>query len=229
MYNNINTNYLQDERVDGADKTNGKAKYTAEHQLPNLAYGVFVTSNIAKGTIKELDISKAIANPGVLDVIYFANCPAVPGYNPNAAERPKNVSEWRGHKVLYDNKVRFFGQPIALVVADSFENANAAIRLVKATYDIEAHETNFDLLRKDPTKLKPTVTYKRGQEKAFATAAKFIEAEYNIPVEVHLPMEMHATIAFWEAEDKVTLYDKTQGPKSTQGTIARTFGLPEKM
>jgi len=228
MYNNINTTILQDERVDGADKTNGKAKYTAEYQLPNLAYGVFVTSNIAKGTIKELDISKAIAAPGVLDVIYYANCPAVPGYNPNASERPKNVNEWRGHKVLYDNKVRFFGQPIALIVADSFENANAAIRLVKTVYDKEEHETNFDVLRKDPTKLKPAVTYKRGQEKAFATATKFIEAEYNIPIEVHLPMEMHATIAYWEGEDKITLYDKTQGPKSTQSTVARTFGLQEK-
>ncbi|MCE2844990.1 MAG: xanthine dehydrogenase family protein molybdopterin-binding subunit [Sediminibacterium sp.] len=228
MYNNINTTILQDERVDGADKTNGKAKYTAEYQLPNLAYGVFVTSNIAKGTIKELDISKAIAAPGVLDVIYYANCPAVPGYNPNASERPKNVNEWRGHKVLYDNKVRFFGQPIALIVADSFENANAAIRLVKTVYDKEEHETNFDVLRKDPTKLKPAVTYKRGQEKAFATASKFIEAEYNIPIEVHLPMEMHATIAYWEGEDKITLYDKTQGPKSTQSTVARTFGLQEK-
>ena len=77
-------NFIQDERVDGADKTNGKAKYTAEHQLPNLAYAVFVTSNIAKGTIKQLDISKAIASAGVIDVIYYANCPAVPGYNPNA-------------------------------------------------------------------------------------------------------------------------------------------------
>lgn len=228
MYNNMNTTFLQDERVDGADKTNGKAKYTAEYQLPNLAYGVFVTSNIAKGTIKQLDISKAIVAPGVLDVIYYANCPYVPGYNPNASERPKNVNEWRGHKVLYDNKVRFFGQPIALIVADSFENANAAIRLVKAEYIVEAHETNFELLRKDPSKLKPAVTYKRGQEKAYSTAAKFVEAEYTIPIEVHLPMEMHATIAHWEAEDKITLYDKTQGPKSTQSTVARTFGLPEK-
>ena len=214
--------------MDGADKTNGKAKYTAEYKLPDLAYGVFVTSNIAKGTIKQLDISKALIAPGVLDVIYYANCPTVPGYNPNASERPKNVNEWRGHKVLYDNKVRFFGQPIALIVADSFENANAAIRLVKAEYIVEAHETNFELLRKDPSKLKPAVTYKRGQEKAFSTAAKFIEAEYTIPIEVHLPMEMHATIAYWEGEDKITVYDKTQGPKSTQSTIARTFGLPEK-
>ena len=137
MKSNNNTLLIEDERVDGSDKVTGKAKYAAEHSLPNMAYAVFVTSTIAKGNIKTLDTSKALASPGVLDVIYYANCPAVPGYASNAADRPKNVSEWRGYKVLYDNKVRFFGQPIALVVADSFENANAAVRLVKAEYEIE--------------------------------------------------------------------------------------------
>ena len=224
---NTKSIFWEDERVDGADKVTGKAKYTAEHNLPNLAYAVFVTSNIAKGTIKNIDTSKALAMTGVLDVIYFANCPAVPGYNTNAADRPKNVSEWRGHKVLHDNKVRFFGQPIALVVADSFENANAAIRFIKPEYEAEAFETNFDKARLNPANLKPAVTYKRGSD-AEVNAAATVEAEFNIPIEVHNPMELQATIAYWEAEDKLLLYDKTQGPKSTQGLMARTFGLPEK-
>ena len=223
-----NTILLEDERVDGAEKVNGKAKYTAEHKLPNMAYAVFVTSTIAKGSIKNLDISKAIAMPGILDIIYYGNCPAVPGYNPIAAERPKNVSEWRGFKVLYDNKVRFFGQPIALIVADSFENANAAIRFVKAEYEIEKFETNFDKARLDPNNLKAPINYKRGVEKKFKEQAFFVEGEYNIPIEVHNAMELFATIAFWEGEDKLTLYDKTQGPKSTQSTMARTFGLVDK-
>ena len=226
--NNLSQINFADERVDGADKVTGKAKYTAEYNLPNMAYGVFVTSSIAKGTIKNIDTAKALASPGVLDVIYYANCPIVPGYLTNAAERPKNVFEWRGHKVLYDNQVKFFGQPIALIVADSLENANAAIRLVRAEYESQAFETNFELVRKDASKLKGTVAYKRGTENAFKTASAFVEAEYAIPAEVHLPMEMHATIAFWEGDDKVTLYDKTQGPKSTQTTVARTFGLLDK-
>ena len=226
--NNYNTIFLEDERVDGADKVNGKAKYTAEHNLPNLAYAVFVTSTIAKGTIKSLDTSKALAMPGVLDIIYYGNCPVVPGYISNAAERPKNVFEWRGHKVLYDNIVRFFGQPIALIVADTFENANAAVRFVKAEYEVEKFETNFNKARLDPANLKSTVNYKRGSEKKFKETNFFVEAEYNIPIEVHNAMELFATIAHWESEDKVTLYDKTQGPKSTQSTIAKTFGLPDK-
>ena len=223
-----NTIPFEDERVDGADKVTGKAKYTAEHKLPNMAYAVFVTSTIAKGSIKNLDISKAIAMPGILDIIYYGNCPAVPGYITSAAERPKNVSEWRGFKVLYDNKVRFFGQPIALIVADSFENANAAIRFVKAEYEIEKFETNFDKARLDPANLKAPINYKRGTEKKFKEQAFFVEAEYNIPIEVHNAMELFATIAYWEGEDKLTLYDKTQGPKSTQSTMARTFGLVDK-
>ena len=223
-----NTIFWEDERVDGADKVTGKAKYTAEHSLPNMAYAVFVTSTIAKGSIKSIDISKALTMPGVIDIIYYENCPPVPGYNPNADQRPKNVSEWRGYKVLYDNKVRFYGQPIALVVADSFENANAAIRFVKADYDIEKFETNFDKARLDPANLKSPVNYKRGAEKKFKEQAFFIEQEYNIPIEVHNAMELFATIAYWEGEDKITLYDKTQGPKSTQSTIARTFGLVDK-
>ena len=225
--NKLNTIFWEDERVDGADKVTGKARYTAEHSLPNLAYAVFVTSTIAKGTIKNLDVSKALEMPGVLDVIYYANCPVVPGYNSNAAERPKNVSEWRGHKVLYDNKVRFFGQPIALIVADSLENANAAIRFVKADYEIEKFETNFDKARLDAANLKAPIIYKRGTGNTKPVAAS-ADGEYNIPIEVHSPMELQATIAYWEAEDKLLLYDKTQGPKSTQGTVARTFGLPEK-
>jgi len=225
--NKLNTIFWEDERVDGADKVTGKARYTAEHSLPNLAYAVFVTSTIAKGTIKNLDVSKALEMPGVLDVIYYANCPAVPGYNSNAAERPKNVSEWRGHKVLYDNKVRFFGQPIALIVADSLENANVAIRFVKADYEIEKFETNFDKARLDVANLKAPINYKRGTGNTKPVAAT-ADGEYTIPIEVHSPMELQATIAYWEAEDKLLLYDKTQGPKSTQGTVARTFGLPEK-
>ena len=223
-----NTIFWEDERVDGADKVTGKAKYTAEHSLPNMAYAVFVTSTIAKGSIKSIDISKALTMPGIIDIIYYENCPPVPGYNPNADQRPKNVSEWRGYKVLYDNKVRFYGQPIALVVADSFENANAAIRFVKADYEIEKFETNFDKARLDPANLKSPVNYKRGVEKKFKEQAFFIEQEYNIPIEVHNAMELFATIAYWEGEDKITLYDKTQGPKSTQSTIARTFGLVDK-
>ncbi len=217
-----------DDRADGFEKVTGSAKFTAEHTLPNLAYGLFVCSTIAKGSVKNLDTSKALAAPGVLDVISWQNCPKVPGYDPAPENKNKPGFEWRGLKVLHDNKVRFYGQPIALLVADSFENAMGALSLVKAEYDKEAHETNFDKARLVDANLKAAGNYKRGNASAYQTAPVFIEAEYNIPVEVHSPMEMHSTIAVWEGADKLLVYDKSQGPKGTQTGLARAFGLPDK-
>lgn len=217
-----------DARADGFEKVTGKAKYTAEHQIPNIAYGLFVCSTIAKGTIKNLDDSLALKASGVLDVISFKNCPNIPGYNSLTADGKRNNQEWRGLKVLNDNKVRFFGQPIALVVADSFENATGAVKLVKADYEKENFETDFNKARLDANKLKSTGNYKRGNVAAYKNAPVFIEPEYNIPMEVHNPMEMHASIAVWDGDDKLTVYDKTQAPKRTQSVIAGTFGIPEK-
>ena len=94
-----------DDRADGFEKVTGKAKFTAEHQIPNLAYGVFVCSTIAKGTIKNLDDSLALKASGVFDVISFKNCPTIPGYNSLTADGKRNNQEWRGLKVLSDNKV----------------------------------------------------------------------------------------------------------------------------
>jgi xanthine dehydrogenase YagR molybdenum-binding subunit len=212
-----------DDRNDAAEKVTGRAKFTAEHAVPNLAYGLFVCSTIAKGTVTKINETDALKAPGVLDVISFQNCPAVPGYSP-----AKGAFEWWGLKTLYDNKVRFYGQPVALVVADSFENANAALKLVQVTYEKEAHETDFEKNRKIESALKPAGNYKRGTEKAYKTAPVFIEAEYKTPIEVHNPMEMHSTIAIWEGDDQLTVYDKTQGPKSTQNTLAKTFDIPQK-
>ena len=75
MKKNFNSAYLPDERVDGLEKVTGKAKYTAEYQLPNMAYAVFVCSTIAKGKIKHIDTSKALSAPGVIDVMHYENCP----------------------------------------------------------------------------------------------------------------------------------------------------------
>lgn len=220
--------YMPDERVDGLEKVTGRAKYTSEHPLPNMAYGVFVSSTITKGTIKNISIDKALLVPGAIDVLHFGNCPKVPGYQPSAFPELKNVGEWRGLKIFGDNKVRFNGQPVALAIAETFESANEVARLIEISYNEETFETDFDALRKDPSKLKGGNNYVRGNAQAYKTAPFFVEAEYTIPIEVHNPMEMHATIAHWETPDSVLVYDKTQGPKSTQMAVARLFGIPDK-
>lgn len=215
-------------RADAILKVTGRAKYAAEHPVAGVCYGVFVCSTVAAGTIKSLDDSQALKSEGVLDVISYKNCPVIPGYASQTVDGKRNPQQWWGLKVLHDNQVRFHGQPIALVVADSFENANAAINLVKVEYEPATFETDFTTAREDASKLKAAGTYKRGNIDLLQQAPFKVEGEFTIPIEVHNPMEMHATIAVWEGEDKLTVYDKSQGPKSTQGALSRLFGVPEK-
>jgi xanthine dehydrogenase YagR molybdenum-binding subunit len=220
--------YLVDDRVDGIDKVTGKAAFSAEHQLPNMVYAVFVGSSIARGSIKNMLLSKAKNAPGVLDVIYYGNCPEVPGYNPYAKDQNKKGYEWRGLKVFSDNKVYSNGQPIAMVIADTLERAVYAASLVKAEYTKEEFDTDFEKLKHDDSRLKKINEYKRGDADVYKTAAIHVEGEFTVPYETHNPMEMHATIAVWDGDDKLTVYDKTQGPKSTQSALASNFDLDPK-
>jgi xanthine dehydrogenase YagR molybdenum-binding subunit len=215
-------------RADALDKVTGKATYAAEHRVPNLAYGVFVCSTIAKGTIQSIDESVALKSEGVIDIISHKNCPSIPGYATQLPDGTRNPKQWWGMKVLHDNQVRFYGQPIALIVAETVEQANAASLLLKVSYQKETFETDFNLIRKDLSKTKPPSTYTRGNVTNLEQAAVKVEGEFNIPIEVHSPMEPQATIAVWESEDKLTVYDKTQGPKATQGALARLFNIPDK-
>ncbi len=221
--------FAEDEdRVDGIDKVTGHAKYTADHHPENMAYGVFVTSTIARGAIKNFKLNEAKDAPGVLEIITHLNCPALPGYNPWAKDPNKMGFDWRGLKVFHKNLVYHYGQPIALVVATTWEKAVQAAALVKVDYAKEEAETDFDKLRKDPSRLKPSGEYKRGEADAYKKAEVFVENEYYMPIETHNPIELHATIAHWEAEDKLLVYDKSQGPKGTQSELARLFGIDPK-
>ena len=207
-------------RIDGRLKVTGAAKYSAEFNVKGITYGVLVGSTITKGTIKSIDTKQAEGAPGVLSVITWLNSPKVPGYQ---SSNPSGKGEL---KVFYDNKVFFNGQPIAMVIADSFERALFAASLVKAQYNVDEHQTN---LRSNFT---AAVTphrghdYVRGTADAWKNAPVKIEQEYVIPSEVHSPMELHAIIAQWDADDKITVWDKTQGVKGTQSAIAKAFNVP---
>ena len=200
-------------RVDGVAKVTGKAKYAAEFQVNNAAYGFIVTSTIAKGTIKSIDTSQAEKQTGVLRIYTHLNAPK---------------SQLKGSEfiALKDDKIVFSSQPIALVVAETFEQARFAARLVKATYAEEKAST-------DLKKVQPVASrgpQKRGTpQEAFQSAPIKIEAEYTIPIEHHNPMELHGAIAFWEG-DKLTMFNKTQGVKDVQNHLAQSFGLkPENV
>ena len=217
------------DRVDGRAKVTGAAKYSAEYSLPGMVYGVLVGSTVARGTIKSIDSKAAERSPGVRAVITHLNSIKVPGYDAGA-NPAKGPVGGKSLQVFYDNIVRFYGQPVALVIADTLERARFASTLVKPSYVEEKHQTELNETRTTVPALEGT-RYNdttRGQADAWKTAEVKLEAEYIVPLEVHNPMELHATIAHWEAEDKVTVYDKTQGVKSSQRSIMQTFKLPEQ-
>ena len=215
------------DRVDGKDKVTGAARYAAEHLLPGMTYAVLVTSTIAKGKIKNLDTRSAEQAPGVLTVLSHLNAPKVPGFAP--ADNKPGSRGWQGLKIFYDNTVWSNGQPIAIVVADTYERAVYASSLVKAQYEKAPHET--DLHKNIGKAVAPWggrgSGYTRGEANAYKKAAVWIEEEYILPTETHNPMELHAIVANWEAADKLTVYDKTQGPKDTQRSLMQAFQLPE--
>ena len=213
-------------RVDGRLKVTGGAKYSGEWEFPGLVYGVLVSATITNGSIVSMDVKAAGRAPGVLAVITPFNAPDVPGFKSDA---PQPV---RGLKLFSDKLIHFNGQPIALVVAESFEKATYAASLVKASYQEEAFETDFEKNR-DKGVVPQGGKYKdyvRGEADAYKKAPVVIEQEYRQPTEIHHPMELHVTIALWDGDDKVTVYTKSQGVIGTQRSIANAFGLkPENV
>ena len=223
-------------RVDGHLKVTGAAKYSAEYELPGMSYAVLVGSTIAKGRIKSIDARAAERAPGVLAVITHLNSPKVPGFVPTGKDPSQPQTVGGRLKVFNDDLVRFNDQPIAVVVADTLERARFAARLVKTEYAQEKHETDMAAGLKQafvPTQAKKNpksgvADYVRGTADAYQTGAVKLEAEYVIPTEVHHPMELQSITAHWEAPDRLTLYDKTQGTRATRRDFAKEWGLPEE-
>ena len=205
-------------RIDGRLKVTGRAKYSAEYNIKDITYAVFAAGTITSGTIKTIDTKQAEAAPGVLSVITYLNAPKIPGYQDAAP--PKGAL-----RIFTDNHIYFNGQPIALVVADTYERALHAASLVKATYDTLPHQTDLKGSFGNAFVPKNGKDYLRGTEAAYKAAPFKVEAEYMIPTDVHNPMELHAIIARWDADDKLTVWDKTQGVMGTQRSIALAFKL----
>lgn len=205
-------------RVDGVAKVTGKAKYTAEFQVPHAAYGFVVLSTVAKGRITDIDTREAEQAAGVVRVFTHLNAGRL-GKAPAADAEP----QWAWP--LQSDRVFFNGQPIALVVAESYEQARHAARLVKASYQSEAPTTALEAVL-DKAKPSSDNTPPRGDpDKALQAAAVKVDAEYHIPINHHNPIEPHAAIALWEG-DKLTVFDKTQEVYGVQKHLAEGLGVP---
>jgi xanthine dehydrogenase YagR molybdenum-binding subunit len=208
-------------------KVTGKAKYAAEFTEPfarkDLAYALMVQSTIPNGTIISMDHAEAEKAPGVLAVITPFNAPRL---TPGPPQPPAR----RNLTILQDNDVSYNGQPIAVVVAQSLDEARFAARQLRIRYAPKPAELDFmgrlseARWPKQPGKEPPG--NKRGDIAAgFAKSTVIVEQTYITPIQNHNPMEPHATIAWWEGE-KLNLYDSTQYISGVKSTLAKTFNIP---
>jgi len=217
-------------RVDGVAKVTGKAKYAAEFQVPNLAYGFIVLSTVTKGTITAIDTREAETSPGVIRVFTHLNAPKPgPGSTEEAPPRGNQEEKDKSFRALHSNKIFFNRQPVALVVAETYEQARHASRLVKVSYDAEKHATDTEAVRENARSPRQAPPPKRrgNPEEAMKSAPVKIEAEYRIPIEHHNPMEPHGAIAVWQG-DKLTIFDKTQEVYNVREHLASRLGVPEE-
>ena len=206
-------------RVEAEEKVTGKGKYSAEYDIPNLAHAVFVGSTIPSGKLVSLDVEGAKSIPGVIDIITHQNRPEVPGL--------KGDDSNFMFKLFHTDEIYFDDQPIALVLAETLEDATYAASFVKAKYSESDFNTNFHQA-KDAQQPEDTKDEK-GSLENWENAKYVVDEEFKIAMEIHNPMEPHATIADWKGEE-LTLYDKSQNVYGVQGKIADIFKIkPEKI
>jgi xanthine dehydrogenase YagR molybdenum-binding subunit len=211
-------------RIDGRAKVTGAAKYAGEFNIDGLVYGAVVESTIAKGRIKHIDASEALRVRGVLDVLTHQNRPrmadASAAYKDDVA--PEEGSPFRP---LYDDKIMFSFQPIALVLAEEWETARFAASLVRVEYETAAFTTDLQAQRNSAFVVEKPESHRGNADKAFAAAAVRHEAEYFIPIEHHNAMEPFAATAIWDGGGKLTIYNKTQGVQNVQRYLCSVFNM----
>jgi xanthine dehydrogenase YagR molybdenum-binding subunit len=209
-------------RIDGRAKVTGAAKYAGEFNVPNLVYGFVVESTIAKGRIARIDTRDALQVKGVVDVLTHQNRPpladADKAWKDDVA--PEKGSPFRP---LYDDKILFSRQPVALVLAEDWDTARFAASRVKVGYEAEPSVTDIEAQRGTAFVVEKPEKPRGDAASAIASADVRHEGEYFIPTEHHNPMELYATTAVWDAGDKLTVYDKTQGVQNVQRYLCGVF------
>jgi xanthine dehydrogenase YagR molybdenum-binding subunit len=214
------------DRIDGPMKVCGSARYTAEFAVPRMAHAVMVQSTVANGRIASIDSAAVQRMPGIVMVLTHQNAMKLPQGGKAAVQPPHG----RVLSLLQDDRVHYNGQPVAVVVAESQEQAWAAAAALRITYDRAPATLDFTEAKSQaysPGKvLDADADTRRGDvAKGMAEAAFKKTLVYTTPMEHHNPMEPHATLAAWDG-NRLTLHDSTQYVAGVQKTVAKTFGIP---
>jgi len=222
------------DRVDGQMKVTGEARFTAEHQIDQMAYAEPVFSTTAKGKIRRFDVGAAERSPGVLAVITPDKMPRLKPPTLMDISNPDKIAA-SNLPVMQDNTVSWNGQMIAVVIAETHEQAQEAAALVRVEYDVEEPVLSFDnnkATAKQPKDIlgEPAEIKIGDAEKNLAEAAVKVDATYRSPYYNHAAIEPHASIAFWEADDKLIIFDSTQFVEGYKNSLAHIFNLkPENV
>ncbi|MDQ6683671.1 MAG: xanthine dehydrogenase family protein molybdopterin-binding subunit [Pseudomonadota bacterium] len=211
------------DRIDGPAKTGGTARYAYERHdvAPRAAYGYVIGAGIAKGRIASLDVQAAQAAPGVIAIVTAANAGPL-------AKGERNTA-----RLLGGPEIEHYHQAVALVVAETFEQARAAAHLVRIEYarsrgrfDLEAEKSGAQMPKPDPFNGEPS-TRVGDFEAAFSAAPVAFDATYTTPDQSHSMMEPHATLAAWQG-DKLTVWTSNQMIDWGVGDLAKTLGIAKE-
>ncbi|WTO33195.1 xanthine dehydrogenase family protein molybdopterin-binding subunit [Streptomyces achromogenes] len=209
-------------RVEGRDKVTGAARYAAEVPFAGLAHGWLVLSTIARGRIRALDTEPVLAMPGVLAVLDHRNAPHLNTDYAGLLGKPDPTCA-----VFQHDRVPHFGWPVALVVAETPEQAREAAEALVVHYEEEPHDVELTSDHPDCRPLDghmPAVTEKGDLEARLASSAFVVDVEYSTPEEHHNPMEPHAATARWD-DGRLEVTDSNQGVTWVAGELQNLFSL----
>ena len=216
-------------RVDGALKVQGKARFAAEVAMEGLAYAGLVHSTIARGRIAAIDTGAAEAAPGVGLVMTYKNAPrmkapALFGTSPSAAGASSLP-------IMQDASIHWNGQTVAVVLAETQEQADYAASLIEIRYEVEPAVTSFEMAkgraRRPESILGEPAELEIGDAKAgLAGAATVVDHIYRTPRYNHNAIELHAATIVWEG-DQLIIHDASQLVNATASTVAGVFGLKD--
>jgi xanthine dehydrogenase YagR molybdenum-binding subunit len=219
-------------RIDGPLKVSGAAQYASDFHFPGMLYAVPVEAMIANGRVEKLDTAAAEKMPGVRAIFHRQNIGKI--FRSVKGEGLKRICEER-RPPFEDDVIRYYGQYIALAVADTFETAKAAADAVRVTYDKDKPNVETDLKADDdPAVIETTygpehrLESERGNpDAAFASAPVKLDQAYVTPTETHNPIELQGTTAIWDGS-MLMLYEESQGVFNLRAVLAQMFGLPKE-
>ena len=215
-------------RIDGRLKVTGGARYTADIPVEAIVHGAIVYSTIANGRTVSIDTAAAENAPGVLDVLTHKNMPRM-----NQQSWSHLRPQGQTYLPLQDDRIHYAGQPLALVIAATLDQANYAGTLIKVAYDARPPVV-FDLrtAKEDavepPQRMWPLSSSVGDADKAIAGAPVKIQQTYTTSDRHHNPMEPHVTLAVWDGTGSLTLYNSTQMVVGTRKLVSLVLGIPEE-